>query len=255
MNFKDIIYEKSEGIATIKINRTDKRNSLSQNTWTELAAAFSDADADGEVRVVIITGAERTFSTGDDISEFGDIAGTIASAQSYVRKVLAGFTMVEKLTKPVIAAVNGLTLGGGFELALASDIIIASENATFGLPEGRIGAIAGFAVLRLPRIVGSKKAMEMLLTGDTIDALQAEKIGVVNKVVPEEQLEAEAREMAKKIMRTAPLAANFTKQMVNSVKVEEEQATNVGMLLLGSNDLKEGFDAFMNKRRPTFKGQ
>lgn len=255
MNFKDIIYEKSEGIVTIRLNRPDKHNSLSQNTWAELGAAFSDAEADGEVRVVIITGVERTFSAGDDISEFGDIGETIASAQSYVRKVLAGFVMVEKLTKPVIAAVNGLTVGGGFELALASDIIIASDKATFGLPEGRIGAIAAFAALRLPRIVGSKKAMEMLLTCGTIDASQAEKIGAVNKVVPEDQLEAEAREMAKKVMRTAPLAANFTKQLVNMARGEEEQAANVGVLLLGSKDLKEGFDAFMNKRRPTFKGQ
>jgi enoyl-CoA hydratase len=256
MDFKNIVYSKSEGIATIKFNRPDTLNALSVATWTELNAALDDAETDRGIKVLILTGEGKAFSSGDDISEFAEVSKTKVSSQAFVTKVLSCMVRVEKMTKPVIAAVNGLAMGGGCELVLASDIVIASDKAKFGLPEARIGAIAGFAVHRLPPLVGAKKAMELLLTCDSIDANEACRIGIVSKVVPADKLEAEARIMAKKITQIAPLAATGVKSLINSDAAGKgiTESIAAGTFLLATDDFKEGFDAFLNKRAPVYKG-
>ena len=257
MNFENIIYTKSDGVATIKFNRPNALNSLSIATWKEINAALDDVETDEGVKAVILTGEGKAFSAGDDIAEFAEISKAVDSIKDFVRLVIGTMTRLEKLPRPVIAAVNGLAMGGGCELTLASDITIASEKAKFGLPEAMISAIAGFAVDRLPKMVGTKKAAELTLTGDTIDANEACRLGIVNKVVAPEELEAEAIKMAKKIGQLAPLAARATKKQVNKTRGEFDLdgCVEVALKLLTSEDFKEGFDAFMNKRAPVFKGK
>ncbi len=256
MEFKSVIYTKNEGIAIIKFNRPQSLNSLDRAAWQEFQAAITDAETDNDVRVIILTGEGKAFSSGDDIAEFGEIAKTVDGIQDFARMVLKNQVRMEKLSKPVISAVNGLCMGGGFELALATDIIIACEKAKFGLPEAMICAIAAFGTDRLPKIVGSKKAAELLLGCDPIDANEAYRLGIVNKVVPLEDLEAEAIAMAKKICRISPLAAKANKKAINQTRgvFDFEEFVNIATGLLTSEDFKEGFDAFLNKRAPVFKG-
>ncbi len=257
MDFKNIIYTKNEGIATIKFNRPKSLNSLDRAAWQEFQAAITDAEADNDVRVIILTGEGKAFSSGDDIAEFAEIAKTVDGIQDFARMVLKNQVHMEKLSKPVISAVNGLCMGGGFELALSTDIIIACDKAKFGLPEAMICAIGAFGTDRLPKIVGSKKAAELLLGCDPIDANEAYRLGIVNKVVPLEDLEAEAIAMAKKICRISPLAAKANKKAINRTRgvLDIEGYVNVATELLTSEDFKEGFDAFLNKRPPVFKGR
>lgn len=255
MNFETIIYEKKEGIATITLNRPHKLNALSLATYEELDRALDAAEADPEVKVLVLTGAgDRAFCAGDDINTFEGF--TPASARSFLKKVLMPiFLKIEKLDKPVIAAVNGMALGGGFELALISDITIASEKATFGLPEPRLGLYSVLGVIRLADAIGVKRARELMLTCDTIDAREAERIGLVNKVVPADQLEAAARETAQKIMSIAPLSASLTKAALNRMLGGEDIEYSMEALafLFCTEDHKEGFDAFMKRRKPEFK--
>ncbi|MDD5094640.1 MAG: enoyl-CoA hydratase/isomerase family protein [Dehalococcoidia bacterium] len=257
MDFKNIAYTKKEGIATLKLNRPQVFNSLSMATWSEIGAALDAIEADNEVRVVILTGEGKAFSAGDDISEFGEIAKDPEKIKWLARMVPQAMDRIEHLKKPVIASVNGMAMGGGCELVLVSDIVVASEKARFGLPEVMIGAIAGVAVFKLPHIVGVKRAKEMLLTGDTIDAQEAYRIGMVNKVVPHDQLEAETLKMAKKISAAAPVSASVTKEMINvtSGKLDLDRSVDIGNRVMTTADFQEGFAAFMSKRPPVYKGK
>lgn len=256
MEFKNIVYSKSEGIATVKFNRPKMFNSLSVATWKEIGAALDDVEKDSAVRVVILTGEGKAFSAGDDISEFGELSKDPKTMNDFARMVVESMDRVEHLSKPVIASVNGMAMGGGCELVLCSDVVIASDKAVFGLPEGLIGAIAGVAVFKLPKIVGTKKAKELILTGSTIDASEAYRIGMINKVVPHDQLEAETLKMAKKMAAMAPISAKVAKEMINltSGKLDLDRAADIASRIMTTNDFKEGFDAFMNKRPPVFKG-
>lgn len=254
MGFENIAYSKNDGIGTIKLNRPKMFNSLSVATWKEINAALDDIEKDNEVRVVILTGEGKAFSAGDDITEFGQLAQNEDSMKNFACMVADTMDRIEYFAKPVIAAVNGMAMGGGCELTLCSDVVVASEQAVFGLPEGKIGAIAGVAVFKLPHIVGTKKAKELILTGDTIDAAEALRIGMVNKVVPPDQLEAEAMKMAKKMCTMGPISAQVSKEMINQSSGRLTQSADIAMRIMTTNDFKEGFDAFMNKRAPQFKG-
>lgn len=256
MQFRTILYDKSEGIATITLNRPQKLNAMDMRMYDELDKAFEIADCDREVRVVILTGAgNRAFCAGDDISIFQGVERS--GARVFLKRVMPVMMKLEKMEKPVIAAVNGYALGGGFEFALACDITIASENATFGLPEGRIGLMPAFAVLRLPQIIGIKRTKELALTADAISAKKAMEMGIVNQVVPLDKLQEAARELAKKIMTVAPLSASLTKAAINrhSGGEEIEYTTEAVSFLLKSADHKEGYKAFLEKRAPQFKGK
>jgi enoyl-CoA hydratase len=256
MAYKEILYETDGGIATITLNRPHKLNSLSMDSYREVIKALGDVDADDAVRVVILTGTgDRAFCAGDDIGIFEGLSA--GKARAFIKEVMPLMIGLEKMDKPAIAAVNGYALGGGFEVALACDITIASENASFGLPEARLGIYPAFASLRLPGIMGAKRAKKLMLTGESVDAFEAEKLGLVNRVVPLPQLMEAAREEARKIIKLAPLGVAMTKAAVNRGFGGEDLAFTVEAtsLLFGTEDHKEGFNSFMEKREPRFQGK
>lgn len=255
MQFDNILYNKKDGIATIILNRPQKLNALSFGTLSDLNAALDEADGDGEVRVVVITGAGRAFCAGDDLGGFEEM--TQAAFYSFSKTYMSVLIKLEKLTKPVIAAINGVAMGGGFELTLACDLAVASEEARFSLPEVRVGAYPGFAALRLPEIIGHRKARQLMLTGEVIDAKEAERWGLVNKVVPPDQLELVVNETAKKIVSASPLGVWLTKATYNGLVGGRETAvvTTQPLMVFSSEDFKEGVDAAFHKRQPRFKGK
>jgi len=256
MNFQTIEFTKEAGIAMIRFNTPDKMNALSPEMKAELFAAFDDLDADETARVLILIGSGKAFSAGGDLSKFK--FDGIAAARAYSKATAKGIhRRLEMLEIPVIAAVNGFAFGGGMELCLFADLVIASENARFALPEASLGAVAGLALVRGSDVLGRRKLKELMWLGDRIDAQEAYRIGLVNQVVPHEQLEAAAREMAGKIAKKAPLAIRLSKNALNRNLSEGDWvvSTEVGAMLLGSDDLREGVNSFFEKRSPVFKGR
>jgi len=254
LEFKHILYEKKEGVAWVTINRPEVLNALNRATWRELAQAMDLADEDEEVRVVVITGAGRAFCAGDDIKDLATIKDAF-DAKAYFKEITKATRKVEEFRKPIIAAVNGLAYGGGCEITMVCDIAIASENARFAQPEGKIGAWPPLAAVRLPSIVGKQKSLEIMLTGEPIDAKEAERIGLISKVVPPEQLKDAVMEMAKKIMRVAPLSAELIKTTVNKKIEDMDSIIDATAMLFSSEDLREGAVAFLEKRQPVWKGK
>lgn len=254
MEFKHIIYEKKDGVAWLTLNRPEVLNALNRAMWRELAQAIDLADKDDQVRVVIITGAGRAFCVGDDINDLATIKDAF-DAKAYFREITGAVRKVEEFKKPLIAAVNGLAYGGGCEITMVCDVAIASENTRFAQPEGKIGAWPPFAAVRLPSIIGKAKAMEIMLTGEPVDAKEAERIGLINRVVPPEKLRDAAMEMAEKIMRIAPLSAELIKTTVNKKIEDVESVIDATAMLFSSEDLREGAIAFLEKKQPVWKGK
>jgi enoyl-CoA hydratase len=261
MDYQFILYEKSEGLATITINRLEVRNALSQALMEELGDAITWAEADNEVRVLIFTGAgDRAFVAGADIGEVGE-RNTLSELGPKSRLRREVFSRLEHLFKPSIAAVNGYALGGGCELALACTLRIASDSARFGQPEINLGIIPGLGGTQsLTRLVGKGNAMELLLTGDMIDAQEAYRIGLVNKVVPADQLMEEVRVLGKKLASKPPLALKAAKDAVDygadmSLAAALEFENRLFAILSGSADKAEGVSAFLEKRKPEWRGQ
>jgi enoyl-CoA hydratase len=246
------------GIATITIDRQEVRNALNGEVMGELRAALDEFRDDGSVGVVVFTGAgEKAFAAGADIAELRERTA-LDALSSGLQKL---FDEIEGYEKPTIAAVNGYALGGGCELAMACDIRIAAENAKFGQPEVNLSIIPGAGgTQRLSRLVGKGKATELILTGEVIDAEEAHRIGLVSKVVPQEELKGAAGEMAGAILKKGPLAIRLAKIAV-SRGAETDQDT--GMLierlaqavLFDSEDKREGTTAFLEKREPDFRGR
>jgi len=260
MDYQFILYEKSERIATITINRPEVRNALTQALMEELGDAINRAEVDNEVRVLILTGAgDRSFVAGADIGEVG-ARDTLSELglNSRVRRDV--FSLLDHLFKPSIAAVNGYALGGGCELALACTLRIASDSAQFGQPEINIGIIPGLGgTQRLTRLVGKGRAMELILTGDMIGAQEAYRIGLVNKVVPADQLMEEARALGQKLASKPPLALKAAKDAVDygadmSLSAALEFENRLFAILSGSEDANEGVSAFLEKRKPEWRG-
>ena len=261
MDYQFILYEKSEGLATITINRPEVRNALTQVLMEELGDAINQAEADNEVRVLILTGAgDRAFVAGADIGEVGarDILSELG-LNSRVRRDV--YSRLEHLFKPSIAAINGYALGGGCELALACTLRIASDSARFGQPEINIGIIPGLGgTQRLTRLVGKGRAMELILTGEMIDAQEAYRIGLVNRVVPATELMEEARALGKKLASKPPLALKAAKDAVDygadmSLAAALEFENRLFAILSGSADAAEGVTAFLEKRKPEWQGR
>jgi len=260
MEFKNTLYEKAEGIATITINRPDALNALNQETITEISTRLEDAEKDENIRVIVITGAgDRAFSAGADLRMMKGASPVKAAELSRAGQHLA--TQVEACSKPVIAAINGYALGGGIELAMACDIRIASDNAQIGQPEINVGLIPGWGgTQRLPRLVGKGIAKEMILTGKRIDAKTAELHGLVNMVVPTDQLKAKVKELALEIAGKPPIALKYCKALINDSTDThpeaglKEEAEAFG-LVASTEDFNEGVTAFLEKRKPQYKGK
>ena len=258
MAYTNILLETNDRIATLTINRPDKRNALNQGTRDEIVRVLDELQSSA-VRVLIITGAgEKAFIAGADISEF---EGRTALTQRDVMKQRRIFDAVEEFPKPVIAMINGFCLGGGMELALACDLRIASETAKLGQPEINLGIIpGGGGTQRLTRLVGEGRAMELILTGDLIDAAEAKSIGLVNHVVAPAQLQDTVLSLATRIAEKSPVALRMAKEAVKSasrLNLREglERETDLFCLTFTSEDKSEGVRAFFEKRKPDYKGR
>jgi enoyl-CoA hydratase len=260
MAYENVTAENRDGVLWLTINRPKVLNALNAVTVEEIGQVFTAARKDEAVRCVIITGAgEKAFVAGADINELA--AMTPVSGKFVSEQGQSVFLQIERFPKPVIAAINGFALGGGCELALACHIRIASEKAQLGLPEVTLGIIPGYGgTQRMARLLGKGKALELICTGDRISAADAERIGLVNKVVPPDQLLAAAEEMARKIASRSPMAVAAAIEAINSggdMPFEEGQlleATLFG-LLCSTEDMKEGMAAFLEKRAAKFPGR
>jgi enoyl-CoA hydratase len=260
MAYETILYERRDSIGCVTINRPDKLNALNGKVMDELDNCFRALQDDGEVRVVILTGAgEKAFVAGADLNELATLAPL--EGRDFSRRGQGIFDLVENLGKPVIAAVNGYALGGGCELAMACTLRIASENARFGQPEVKLGIIPGYAgTQRLARLVGKGRALEMILSGEPINAQEAYRVGLVNQVVPAAELAAAAEALARKIAANAPLAIRFALESVNrGLEMTREQGQFLEAALFGlcctTADMKEGTRAFLEKRPAKFAGK
>jgi enoyl-CoA hydratase len=260
MELKNIIYEKSERTATITINRPEVLNALNEDTILEILSRLEDAKKDKTIRVIVITGAgERAFSAGADIKMIRDMDSSKARDVSRLGHKLCD--TIEKLGKPVIAAINGYALGGGLELAMACDIRIASENARLGQTEINLGLVPGWGgTQRLPRFVGKAVAKEMVFMGKIIDAKTAERLGLVNAVVPPDQLRSVVRELAKQIAGKPPVSIKLVKELINSsletsLRVGEISEAKAFSIAASTEDFREGVAAFLEKRKPKFEGR
>ncbi|MFT5725679.1 MAG: enoyl-CoA hydratase [Bacteroidia bacterium] len=244
-------------IALIQINRPKELNALNLQVMGEIRDALKQLDEDDSVRVIIITGNERAFAAGADIKQ---MAGKGAVDMLKIDQ-FSTWDQIRKTKKPIIAAVSGFALGGGCELVMTCDMVIASESAQFGQPEIKIGIMPGAGgTQRLPRAVGKVKAMEMVLTGNFISAEEALRIGMVNKVVPTEVYLSEAVRMAKDIAAQSPIAVQLAKESVlKAYEMPLQESLSFERknfyLLFATEDQKEGMHAFVEKRKPSFKGQ
>ncbi|MDR5684287.1 MAG: enoyl-CoA hydratase-related protein [Armatimonadota bacterium] len=257
MTFENILTSVTDGVATIQINRPKVLNALNRQTMDEIVAALQAFDADEAVRVVILTGDERAFAAGADINEFAG-ATPVQMLHEYR---FEQWERIRRFPKPIVAAVSGFCLGGGNELAMLCDIIVASETARFGQPEINLGIMPGAGgTQRLPRAVGKHRAMELILTGRHLTAREAYDWGLVNRVVPPEMLLDEARALAREIAAKAPVAVRLAKEAVlksldTPLEVGLDHERRLFYLLFGTEDKEEGIAAFLEKRRPVFRGR
>ena len=260
MSFNNLLIEIADGTAIVTINRPAALNALTAEVLEELSAAFAELAHDASVACVILTGSgAKAFVAGADIAAMQSLDAV--SAGSFARLGHEVLNAIENFPKPVVAAVNGFALGGGCELAMACDIRIAAENARFGQPEVNLGVIPGFGgTLRLTRLVGKGRAKELIFTGDMINAQEAYRIGLANKVVAAEELLATAREMATKIASKAPVAVRFAKEAIdNGMEMDLDRAgrfeSNLFGICFATVDQKEGMQAFLEKRPAKFIGR
>ncbi|NWF54337.1 MAG: enoyl-CoA hydratase/isomerase family protein [Syntrophaceae bacterium] len=259
MSYETILLERKEGIGYLTLNRPKVFNAINEQMIQEMRKAIGELDRDLDIGVVIITGAGRAFQSGADIEELSRM--TALQILRWNQGVVENFDALEKMRPPVIAAINGYALGGGLELALACTIRVVSEAARMGLPEVKIGILPGAGgTQRLPRLIGKGLAAEMILTGEMIDAQEAYRVGLVNRVVPPERLMAAAEELARKILANAPVAVALAKDAIEVGKnlpldgaIQYAQKNCV--TCFSTEDMKEGTAAFLQKRDPQFKGR
>src|ERR1700723_957684 len=255
----NLLYEKKGSTAYVTVNRPKVLNALNTSTWADLQTAFEDAKADTSVLGVILTGAGKAFIAGADISELAHVEAFDAEEASRFGQGVLDF--IENLGKPVIAAINGFALGGGCETAMACTIRIAVEHARFGQPEVKLGLLpGGGGTQRLPRLVGKGRALQLILTGETISAQEAYRIGLVNEVVPAADLIVRAETILKQLLANAPIAVKFSLEAA-SKGLETSQSEGLALeasyfgICAATEDKKEGTSAFLEKRAPKFRGR
>ncbi|NGM70496.1 enoyl-CoA hydratase/isomerase family protein [Natronolimnobius sp. AArcel1] len=247
-----LLLERAPPIQRITLNRPDRLNALATQTWAELRDALRDADEDDEVRVIILGGEGRAFCSGDDIADFE--FETTADARAYARHIMSCGLTIERIETPVISSVHGLAHGGGCEIAALADVTIASEEATFRLPEALVGAVPGIGLVRFPELIGLKQTRELMLTGREFDATEAHDLGLVNEVAPADELEDVVTERAEDVARTAPVSAQLIKRILNSRLEDEAEAVNALTLIFTMDDAVEGMEAFFDGREPEWSG-
>jgi enoyl-CoA hydratase len=259
-DYQNLTFDVEDRIATVSVNRPDKLNALNEQTIRDLGAAVEEFSTRDDVGGVILTGVgDRAFVAGADIVELAKMGPVDGVEVSRLGQRV--FRAIELSRKPVIAAVNGFALGGGCELALACHLRVASENAKFGLPEVKLGIIPGYGgTLRLPRIVGRGRALEMMLTAEMVDALEAYRIGLANRVVPQAELLDTARSMMTGILRNGPVALGLAIECATrgtEMSVDDGLAleSNLFGLLAATDDMREGMNAFLEKRKAEFTGR
>jgi len=260
MSYQTLLLDVKDNIAVVTLNRPDKLNALNAQTINDLNSVFDELKDNEEVYVIVLTGSgEKAFVAGADIKELNKL--DMISAKDFAEKGQQVFSKIEKFDKPVIAAVNGFALGGGCELALACHIRLASDNVKFGQPEVNLGIIPGYGgTQRLARLINTGRAMEYILTADMINADEAYRIGLVNKVYPQSELLDKAIEMAKKITVKGQQAIRLAMKAVKAVdemSLKEGQNLEASLFALccGTEDFKEGTSAFLEKRKPEFKNK
>jgi len=257
LNYQNILVTKEGAIGIVQLNRPKVLNALNFELMTELVNALEELDREAAVKVIILTGGERAFAAGADLAEMSQAT----PVDLVLGRRFELWDRIRKISKPIIAAVSGYCLGGGNELAMNCDLIIASETATFGQPEVNVGIIPGAGgTQRLPRVVGKYKAMEMILTGKSISADEAYRIGLVNHVVPPESLMEEAKKIATDIASKPPISIRSAKEAIlraqdTTLEVGLEFERKAFYMLFATEDGKEGMKAFLEKRKPTFKGK
>jgi len=258
--YQHLLYEKDNGIGIVTINRPQVLNALNSEAYEDLYRVFQEIENDPEIRVVIITGSgDKAFIAGTDVTAMANL--NAAEAREFASHARKTFDLIYGLSKPVIAAVNGYALGGGCEVALAADLRIASENASFGQPEITLGIIPGSGgTQRLTRLIGMARAKELVFTGNRIDAATALSYGLVNKVVPQAKLMEEAKELAKRIMRNPGVALTLAKIAINSgANVDLNTGLDIELQCFAqcfaTVDQKEGMKAFIEKRKPQYKNK
>ena len=259
MDFETIKYNKESGRGIVVFNRPDKLNALNRKVFEELTIIFQEMEKDPEVKVVILTGGVDLFGAGADIQMLSNMK---SSAESYIfTGENSAYPILENMGKPTIASIGGFCLGGMLELALCCDFRIAADNAQFGLPEVKLGVLpGGGGTQRLPRLIGMTKAKELVFLGDFIDGPEAYRLGLVNRVVPKDQLEAETDKFAKRLMSRPPFGLRVIKGVMNAgintplkegLEIERQGFT----ILFSTEDKKEGMAAFLEKRKANFRGR
>jgi enoyl-CoA hydratase len=258
MGYKNLIFEKKDGVAIVTMNRPEAMNALNSETFHELNDVLDDLEKDAGIGVVIITGAGKAFVAGADIVEMKDMDGQQSRTFSKLGQQV--FRRMETMEKIFIGAINGFALGGGCEYAMACDLRIASEKAKFGQPEVNLGVTPGFAgTQRLPRLVGLARAKELLITGDMITAEVALSWGLINSVVAPENLMDEAKSLAQKILSKGPVSIKMVKACINrGMQVDIDTAAAIEAdafgLCFASGETREGMTAFLEKREAKFRG-
>ncbi|MCC6177878.1 MAG: enoyl-CoA hydratase/isomerase family protein [Chloroflexi bacterium] len=257
MPYEHIRTERDGPVAIVTLNRPQQLNALSLPLMRELVQALEEHDCDGEVRAIVVTGGPKVFAAGADLKEFS----TSSAVEMLVGNRVGLWDRVAEISTPLIAAVSGYALGGGCELAMVCDMIVASDTAKFGQPEINVGLMPGAGgTQRLTRTIGKYKAMEMVLTGAFIDAVEAERRGLVNRIVPPEEVVAAAVELGRKLAEKPPIAVRLAKQAVLRAfemplgeAVQHERS--LFYFLFGTEDTREGINAFVDKRKPNFRGR
>lgn len=246
-----VLYQPDGDVATITFNRPDKLNALDVPAWEQLRDHLERADADEDIRVIVLAGRGKAFCAGDDIGDFE--FETAGEARAYAKHIMDCGLTIERIETPVVSKVDGLAHGGGCELAVLPDVSIASEDVTFRLPESRVGAVPGIGLVRFPEYIGIKRTRELMLTNREITAAQAHDIGLINEVVPADELDAVVEERAGQIAKSAPMSNRLIKRILNSRLEDEAHAINALTLVFTMEDAVEGMDAFFSKREPEWQ--